>query len=85
MDAYLGLEIRLVETLEETKTLHREDTMQRDEIEYKLKEVRRTERLNEFGIMEGSMLTVNVIEARELKPMDLDGTSDPYVVLRCAG
>ena len=35
--------------------------------------------------MVGSMLTVNVIEARELKPMDLDGTSDPYVILRCSG
>lgn len=35
--------------------------------------------------MEGSMLTVNVIEARDLKPMDYDGTSDPYVILQCAG
>ena len=31
------------------------------------------------------MLTVNVIEARDLKPMDYDGTSDPYVILQCAG
>lgn len=31
--------------------------------------------------MEGSILSVHVVEARDLKPMDIDGTSDPYVVL----
>ena len=31
--------------------------------------------------MQGSILTVHVVEARDLKPMDMDGTSDPYVVL----
>lgn len=29
--------------------------------------------------MIGSILTVHVVEARDLKPMDVDGTSDPYV------
>ena len=65
--------------------------MQRDEIENRLKEVRRSERLNnngmqstlrDAGIMEGSMLTVTLLEAKELKPMDYDGTSDPYVILQ---
>jgi Ca2+-dependent lipid-binding protein len=32
--------------------------------------------------MIGSILTVHVVEARDLKPMDMDGTSDPYVVLQ---
>lgn len=32
--------------------------------------------------MEGSFLTVHVVEARGLKPMDIDGTSDPYVILQ---
>ena len=31
--------------------------------------------------MHGSILTVHVVEARDLKPMDMDGTSDPYVIL----
>jgi Ca2+-dependent lipid-binding protein len=32
--------------------------------------------------MHGSILTVHVVEARDLKPMDMEGTSDPYVVLQ---
>lgn len=32
--------------------------------------------------MHGSILTVHVVEARDLKPMDIEGTSDPYVVLQ---
>jgi Ca2+-dependent lipid-binding protein len=32
--------------------------------------------------MHGSILTVHVVEARDLKPMDIDGTSDPYAILQ---
>jgi Ca2+-dependent lipid-binding protein len=32
--------------------------------------------------MLGSILTVHVVEARDLRPMDMDGTSDPYVILQ---
>ena len=35
--------------------------------------------------MVGSILTVHVVEARELKAMDMDGTSDPYVELIIEG
>lgn len=33
--------------------------------------------------MDGSMLTVNVIKAQNLKRMDLNGSSDPYVIVTC--
>lgn len=32
--------------------------------------------------MHGSILTVHVVEARDLKAMDIDGTSDPYAILQ---
>ena len=32
--------------------------------------------------MLGSFLTVHVVEARDLRPMDMDGTSDPYVIVQ---
>lgn len=50
-------------------------------MDQKLKHVREVEVLNKYNIMEGSILSVHVVEARDLKPMDIDGTSDPYVVL----
>lgn len=31
--------------------------------------------------MNGSILTVHVVEARDLRPMDMSGSSDPYVIL----
>lgn len=31
--------------------------------------------------MVGSILTVHVVEARDLRPMDMSGSSDPYVLL----
>ena len=32
--------------------------------------------------MKESFLTVHCVEARDLKPLDVDGTSDPYVILQ---
>lgn len=39
--------------------------------------------MNNFGIMEGSVLIVSVIEARELKSSSFGGGLDPFVVLEC--
>jgi hypothetical protein len=38
---------------------------------------------NEHGVMNDSLLTVRVIEAVDLVPQDLGGTSDPYCILEC--
>lgn len=78
---YLETRSRLSERLNEVYKKIADHKRQRDEMEVKLKQVQGTEQLNEYGIMHGSILTVHVVEARDLKPMDMDGTSDPYVVL----
>ena len=52
-------------------------TRQRDEIRNKIREAKIEERTNQFGIMEGSILTVNVVEAR-----DLPTPVTPFVLLR---
>ncbi len=44
-----------------------------------------TEKINEYGIMDGSILTVNVIEAKDLIPQDINGTSDPYAIIGIEG
>ena len=31
--------------------------------------------------MHGSILTIHIVEARDLQSMDMGGTADPYVVL----
>lgn len=51
----------------------------------KLEEVKRNERLNQYGIQEGSSLTLFVIEAKELKPLDSGVSSDPFVEVELAG
>jgi hypothetical protein len=57
----------------------------REKLISKLKEQRQKERLNNYGLDEDAILSVRVVEGRELAPMDITGKSDPYVVLRFAG
>ena len=47
-----------------------------------MKEQRQKERLNAYGLDEDAILSVRVVEARDLTPMDISGKSDPYVILR---
>lgn len=58
---------------------------QRNEFEERYKEAKAIERTNNHGIMEGSYLTVRIIEARNLKPMKEYNSSDPYVVISIEG
>lgn len=64
------------------KNMH---TDQRYEFEERYKEAKALEKSNDYGIMEGSYLTVRVIEARNLKPMDENGLADPYAVISIEG
>lgn len=54
-----------------------------EEAKWKLQEAQKLERPNANGIMVGSILTCHVREAKNLKPMNMRGKSDPYVVLTC--
>ena len=49
------------------------------------RDIAKTEMMNQFGIMEGSVLIVTVIEARELQPAFFGGGIDPFVVLNIEG
>lgn len=40
-----------------------------------------SEQINQYGIMVGSILTVTVIEARELRSTRITGGVNPYVLL----
>lgn len=40
----------------------------------------KNEELNENGIAHDANLNILLLEARELKPLDYDGTSDPYCI-----
>ena len=55
----------------------------REQLITKLKEQRIKERLNASGIDEDAILSVRIVEARELKP--IGGKADPYCVLRFGG
>jgi len=68
-----------IQQLEEDVKTHQEA---REKLVGKLKETRQRERLNNYGLDEDAILSVRVVEARDLKPMDITGKSDPYCVLR---
>ena len=41
--------------------------------------------MNNYGLDEDAILSVRIVEARDLKPMDITGKSDPYCVLKFGG
>jgi Ca2+-dependent lipid-binding protein len=68
--------------LEEDIKVHVES---REKLISKLKDQRIKERLNAYGIDEDAILSVRIIEARDLTPMDITGKADPYCVLKFGG
>ncbi len=77
VEAYFEQQREVEERIDELKLMIEEDSKKKAEIEKKLKEVSSTQRMNPYGIMDGSTLTVTVIEARELP------SSSSYVEIRC--
>lgn len=57
----------------------------REKLIGKLKDQRMKERLNNYGLDEDAILSVRIIEARDLTPMDITGKADPYCVLKFGG
>lgn len=62
-----------------------EDTKKRDELRSRLIEIQETEKMNQYGIMVGSVLTVNPYEARDLISAKLSGYASPYVSMSIEG
>jgi hypothetical protein len=60
-------------------------TDQKFEFEDRYKEAKAIEKTNAYGIMEGSYLTVKVIDARNLKSMTENESSDPYAIISIEG
>lgn len=48
----------------------------------KLREQKAKERVNAYGLDVDALLSIRVVEARDLMPMDITGKSDPYVILK---
>jgi hypothetical protein len=75
VDAYVEGEIKLKERLNEIIKAIAERRRQIDEFRMRFEEAKETEKLNKYGIMENSVLTVHVIRAEELRSPFQDGKS----------
>jgi hypothetical protein len=67
VDAYVEGEIKLKERLNEIIKAIAERRRQIDEFRMRYEEAKQTEKLNKYGVMENSVLTVHVIRAEELR------------------
>ena len=54
----------------------------REQLLVKLKEQKAREKVNAYGLDLDALLSVRVVEARDLMPMDITGKSDPYIILK---
>jgi hypothetical protein len=73
------------ERIDELTKMIEEDTKKRQEVLSRLEEISKNEQYNSYGIMIGSVLTVTVIEARELRSSRIAGMPNPYVILQIEG
>jgi hypothetical protein len=85
VQAYFSQSVEVSEEIEKLTRIIMEDEKRKKDITEKLEEIRDTERTNAHGLMEGSVLTVKVIEARELELQKMTGGIAPYVVMSIEG
>jgi hypothetical protein len=71
--------------IEELDEIIKEDLEKLEDLKERLREFQLTEKYNRFGIMEESILTIGIVEARDLKPQGKigmgGGLANPYVVV----
>ncbi len=85
VEAYFVQQREVEDRIEELKKMIEEDIKKKLEITQKLHEVSTTEETNTHGIMIGSVMTVTVVEARELRSSRITGMLNPYVVVSIEG
>jgi Ca2+-binding EF-hand superfamily protein len=79
VDAEKVYQIRIDELQEQIQ----DSTAQMEDAQNKMVASSQVEEPNPYGIMKGSVLTVKVIKAQNLLPMDIGRKSDPFVILSC--
>ena len=84
---FLEAEEILKNKIENSKKYLEDYHRQRREASQKLEEMKNTERMNNYGIMEGSTLNVNVQEAQEIKdPYNTSsGNTEAYCTITVGG
>jgi hypothetical protein len=84
---FIESEVKIKTKLNETIKIINE--RQRQEIEYRkgLEEAQATERLNQHGIMDGSILTVNIVESEDLNCQSTEGGTrqKPTIIMSIEG
>jgi hypothetical protein len=81
--SYVDAEKAYQDRIDELQSQIQNSTEQMEDARSKMANANKVEELNTYGIMKGSVLTVQVIKAQNLLPMDIGGKSDPYVILSC--
>lgn len=67
--------------LKELEEMVLEDSEKLEEIKVRLEQVRVSEQLNQYQIMDGSPFSITIVEARNLPK----GSINPYVLVRVTG
>ena len=79
--SYVESEDYILNRIKDLKKNIFDNSKKMDEFKKKLIQARTTESYNAYGVMHGSKLTVEALDAKDLVPMDSNGLSDPYVIL----